>query len=123
MGFKKSKKKKSSAESVATKKPTKTILKRKQMRKEKRQSKKTSKLDFYKKKFVSKRVHNDDEEVLSEDEDEVASKAKEAFLTKELFTPGQAVEWVCPQTPRSRIFSPIPRETCFPNDWWGHTAV
>ena len=39
----------------------------------------------------------------------------EPFLTKELFTPGQAVEWVCPQTPRSRIFSPIPRETRFPN--------
>jgi len=82
MGFKKSKKKKSSAESAVSKKPTKTILKRKQMRKEKRQSKKTSKLDFYKKKFVSKRVHNDDEEVPSEDEDEVATKAKEVKVAE-----------------------------------------
>lgn len=67
---------------TALKKPTKTILKRKQLRKEKRQSKKTSKMDFYKKRFVSKRAHNDDEEIVSDD-DEVAVKAKEMKAAEE----------------------------------------
>ena len=66
---------------TALKKPTKTILKRKQLRKEKRQSKKTSKMDFYKKRFVSKRAHNDDEEIVSDDE--VAVKAKEMKAAEE----------------------------------------
>jgi len=38
--------------------------------------KKTSKLDFYKKKFVTKRTHDDDEDIPSED-DEVVAEAKQ----------------------------------------------